>query len=341
MPPLIASRRRAQALAAALAACCVLAGAAAAAEPVRIGVLKLASSGPVFIADADGYFAAAGLAPTLVYFDAAQPVAVAAVSGAIDVGVTGLTAGFYNLAGKGELRIIGAQSREEKGYHLIAYLASDRAYDAGLTRLADLPGHSVAVTQVGSTFHYSLGLLAEKLNFPLERLRIVPLQSMSAEASALTGNQVDAALLPGTVATPLVTRGAAHLLGWVGDETPWQLGAVFAARKTIASRRAVLVAFLAAYQKGVRAYYDAFLAKNPDGTAKEGAKTAALLAIIARYTGQKPALVKTAIPYVDPQGRLLVGDIYHQVAWYERHGLVPKDVKPASVIDHSLVVPDR
>ena len=328
-------------LAAVATALVALALNASAAEPMRIGVLKLASSGPVFIAAAEGYFAAEGLDASLVYFDAAQPVAVAAVSGDIDVGVTGLTAGFYNLAGKGELRIIGAQSREEPGYHLIAYLAGNRAYDAGLTGLADLPGHSVAVTQVGSTFHYSLGLLAEKLKFPLDRLRIVPLQSMSAEASALEGNSVDAALLPGTVALPLVARGAAHLLGWVGDETPWQLGAVFAARKTITTRRAAMVAFLKAYGRGVRDYYEAFLAKNADGTPKQGAKAPALLAIIAKYTGQKPELIKTAIPYVDPQGRLMVRDIYHQIAWYQSQGLVPKDVTAASILDYSLIVYDR
>ena len=86
----------------------------AAAETLKVGILKLASSGAVFIAAEEGYFTAEGIEPSLVYFDAAQPVAVAAVSGDIDVGVTGLTAGFYNLAGKGALRIIGAQSREER-----------------------------------------------------------------------------------------------------------------------------------------------------------------------------------------------------------------------------------
>jgi NitT/TauT family transport system substrate-binding protein len=320
------------------AALLALAPSARAADAIKIGVLKLASSGPVFIAAEEGYFAAEGVAPSLVYFDAAQPVAVAAVSGGIDVGVTGLTAGFYNLAGKGELRIIGAQSREEPGYHLIAYLVSDRAFDGGLTSLKDLPGHSVAVTQIGSTFHYSLGLLAEKLGFPLDRVRIVPLQSMSGEASALAGNQVDAGLLPATVADPLVEKGSAHLLGWVGDETPWQLGAVFAARQTIAARRPAIAAFLKAYRHGVRDFYDAFLTKGPDGHVKLGPNAPAMLAILAKYTGQRPDQLKDAIPYVDPQGRLLVRDIYHQVAWYQSQGLVAKGVDVSSILDYSLII---
>ncbi len=335
--------RAAGAFAAALlgAALGVLAPGARADAPFKIGVLKLASSGPVFIADAQGYFGAEGLTDTLVYFDAAQPVAVAAVSGDIDVGVTGLTGGFYNLAGKGELRIIGAQSREEPGYHLIAYLAGNRAFDAGLTSLKDLPGHSVAVTQIGSTFHYSLGLLAEKLNFPLDRVHIVPLQTMSNEATALTGNQVDAALLPATAADPLVQHGNAHLLGWVGDETPWQLGAVFAARKTLTARRPAVASFLRAYRHGVRDFYDAFLTKGPDGKIKPGANAPAMLAILAKYTGQPADRLQDAIPYVDPQGRLLVRDIYHQVAWYQAQGLVAKGLDVASILDYSLIIYDK
>jgi len=137
------------------------------AEKLRIGVLRLASSGPVFVAEDKGYFAAEGLEVELKFFDAAQPVALATVAGDIDIGVTGLTAGFFNLAGKAQLRIVAAQSREEPGYHLNAYLVSKQALDAGLKTLAQLPGHSVAITQVGSTFHYSLGLIADTLHFPL------------------------------------------------------------------------------------------------------------------------------------------------------------------------------
>jgi NitT/TauT family transport system substrate-binding protein len=314
-----------------------LAAPANAAEKLSIGVLKLASSGPIFIAVERGYFAAEGIDPELRFFDAAQPVAVGTVAGDVDVGVTGLTAGFYNLAGKGALRIIGAQSREERGYHLIAYVASNRAFAAGLTKLSDLPGHSVAITQVGSTFHYSLGLLAEKLGFPLTSIRLLPLQSMGNMAAAVKGNQADAALLPATVALPLVTAGEAHNLGWVGDETPWQLGAIFATQRTIAGRRAALAGFIRAYRRAAHDFYDAFLVKGADGTPHEGAEAPALLAIIAKYTGQSAAQIRNGIPYIDPDAKLLVNDIYHQVAWYQSQGLVDKSVDAKSVLDLSFI----
>jgi NitT/TauT family transport system substrate-binding protein len=328
--------RMARFLWAALAASVMFGGAPALAETVTVGVLKLASSGPVFIADDKGYFKEEGLEAELKFFQAAQPIAVATVSGDVDVGVTGLTAGFYNLAGKGALKIIAAQSREESGYNLVAYLASKPAYEKGLDALDKLPGHSVGMTQVGSTFHYSLGLLATKRKLDLASMRLVPLQSLPNVVSALTGGQIDAALLPATSALPVVARGDAHLLGWVGDETPWQLGAIFTTPKMIAERRPVLEKFLRAYRKAAHDFHDAFLRKDATGKLAEGPEAPALTAIIAKYTGQSAQAIRTGIPYIDPDGRLLVPDIYNQVAWYQSQNLVDKSVDPKSVLDLSF-----
>src|SRR4051812_31567434 len=64
----------------------------------KVGVLRLSSSAPVFIAQDKGYFRDAGLDIELKFFDAAQPIAVAVTSGDIEFGVTAFTAGLYNLA---------------------------------------------------------------------------------------------------------------------------------------------------------------------------------------------------------------------------------------------------
>ena len=202
----------------------------------KVGVLRLSSSAPVFIAQDKGYFRDAGLEIELKFFDAAQPIAVATTSGDIDFGITAFTAGLYNLAGKGTLKVIGGMSRERAGYPLIGYFASNNAYAAGLKTPKDLAGKRVAVTQVGSSFHYSLGLLADKYGFKLADVKVLPLQSLSNAAAALKGETVDAALLPVSTARSLMDAGGAKLLGWVGDETPWQLGAVFASPKTLTNK---------------------------------------------------------------------------------------------------------
>ena len=310
---------------------------ARAAERLRIGVLRLASSGPVFVAEDKGYFAAEGLEIELRFFDAAQPVALATVSGDIDIGVTGLTAGFFNLAGKAALRIVAAQSREEPGYHLNAYVVTKQAYEAGLKSLTDLPGHSIAITQAGSTFHYSLGLIADKLHFQLASLRLVAVQSLANMASALKGGQVDAAVMPATAAQPLIDAGDVKVIGWVGDETPWQLGAIFTMQATIDARRAAVAGAIRAYRKGARDFYDAFLKKGSDGKPALGPEAPALLAIVSKYTGLSPERITAGIPYVDPDARLLVRDVYNQVAWYHAQGLVDKDVDAKTILDLTFV----
>src|ERR1700676_2412678 len=232
----------------------------------KVGVLRLSSSAPVFIAQDKGYFRDAGLDIELKFFDAAQPIAVATTSGDVDFGITAFTAGLYNLAGKGTLKVIGGMSREKAGYPLIGYFASNNAYAAGLKAPKDLAGKRVAVTQTGSSFHYSLGLLADKYGFKLSDVKVVPLQSLSNAAAALKGETVDAALLPASTARKLMDADGAKLLGWVGDETPWQLGAVFASPKSL-TNKPLVTKLLAALARADREYHDVILAAITGGQA--------------------------------------------------------------------------
>src|SRR5206468_3569456 len=100
-----------------------------AAEPLRLGLLHTLSPAPFYIAQERGYFRNAGIELTFHFFEAAQPIAAAAVSGEVDVGVTALTAGFFNLARKGTLKLIGGALHEQAGYQGSAILASDKAFN--------------------------------------------------------------------------------------------------------------------------------------------------------------------------------------------------------------------
>jgi NitT/TauT family transport system substrate-binding protein len=318
-----------------------VAGLARADEPLKasIGVLRLSSSAPVFIAQDKGYFRDAGLDIDLKFFDAAQPIAVATTSGDIDFGITAFTAGLYNLAGKGTLKVIGGMSREKAGYPLIGYFASNNAYAAGLKTPKDLAGKRVAVTQVGSSFHYSLGLLADKYGFKVSDVKIVPLQSLSNAAAALKGETVDAALLPVSTARKLMDDGGAKLLGWVGDETPWQLGAVFASPKTLTNK--VLVAkLLTALVRADREYHDVILAQVSDGKAAINEQTKPLLEIIAKYTNLPVEQVVGNCAYIDADGKLDVNNVDNQIKWLQAQGFVDKGFDADAIIAKDYVKAD-
>jgi len=305
----------------------------------KIGVLRLSSSAPVFIAQDKGYFREAGLDIELKFFDAAQPIAVATTSGDVDFGVTAFTAGLYNLAGKGVLKVIGGMSREKAGYPLIGYFASNNAYAAGLKTPKDLAGKRVAMTQVGSSFHYSLGLLADKYGFKLAEVKIVPLQSLSNAAAALKGETVDAALLPISTARKLMDEGGAKFLGWVGDETPWQLGAVFASPKTL-TNKVLVTKLLGALAKADREYHDVILAAMKDGVAPINEQTKPLLEIIAKYTNLPVEQVVGNCAYIDPDGKLDVKNVDNQIKWLQEQGFVDKGFDANAIIAKDFVKAD-
>jgi NitT/TauT family transport system substrate-binding protein len=305
----------------------------------RVGALRLSSSAPVFIAQDKGYFREAGLEVELKFFDAAQPIAVATASGDVDFGVTAFTAGLYNLAGKGTLKVIGGMSRERAGFPLIGYFASNNAYAAGLKTPRDLAGKRVAVTQVGSSFHYSLGLLADKYGFKLSDVKVLPMQSLSNAAAALKGETVDAALLPVSTARKLMDDNGAKLLGWVGDETPWQLGAVFASPKALANK-ALVTKLLGALERADREYHDVILAAVKDGKAPIDGKTKPLLEIIAKYTNLPVEQVVGNCAYIDPDGKLDVKNVANQIEWLQAQGFVDKGFGADEIIAGDYAKPD-
>jgi NitT/TauT family transport system substrate-binding protein len=305
----------------------------------KIGVLRLSSSAPVFVAQDKGYFRQAGLEIELKFFDAAQPIAVATASGDVDFGVTAFTAGLYNLAGKGTLKVIAGMSREKAAYPLIGYFAANKAYAAGLQTPKDLAGKRVAVTQVGSSFHYSIGLLADKYGFKLADVKIVPLQSLSNAAAALKGETVDAALLPVSTARKLMDDGGAKLLGWVGDETPWQLGAVFASTKTL-NNKPLVMKLLNALERADREYYDVVLASVRDGNAVVNDKTKPLLEIIAKYSNLPLEQVVGNCAYIDADGKLDVKNVDNQIKWLQEQGFVDKGFGADAIIDRDYVKAD-
>lgn len=307
------------------------------AEPLKIGVLRLGQAGPVFIAQDKGYFAAEGLDTEIVLFDAAQPIAVAVASGDIAFGAAPLTAGFYSLAGQGAMRIVAGMNRYFPGFHSVAYLVANRAWDGGLKSFKDFAGHSVAVTQIGSGYHYSLALMAEKYGIDLKSIRILALQSMPNMASAIIGNQTDAALLATTPATPLIERKEAHLIGWVDDETPWQNGAVFVPTKMATEHHDTVEKFLRAFRKGTREYHDAFT--GPGEKPKDGANLREVAGFIAKYTGSPLETAVKGDAYVDADARLDVKDVLHQIDWYLAQGMLKGAVDGDALIDKNFVKP--
>jgi NitT/TauT family transport system substrate-binding protein len=311
----------------------IAATANARAETIAVSATKSLASAAIFVADDRGFFRDEGITLDFKYFNAAQPVAVAVASGDAQFGITGLSAGFYNMAGKQSLKIVAAGAREEPGHSTGAYVVSEQAYEKGIKSVKDLKGARFGLTTVGSPYHYSLLLAAQKYGFDIAGVKLVPLQTFGNVLAAIKGHQIDAGLLNTYVALPAANSGDVKIIGWVGDETPWQLGALFTSAEISAKHRDLVERFVRAYKKGAALYHDAIFAESsPEASQKD-----AIIQTLCKYSGLTPDEVRQSLNFIDRKVVLDVDDINHQIETWKQQNKVGADVTANAIMDTEFV----
>jgi NitT/TauT family transport system substrate-binding protein len=302
-------------------------------DPVRIGFVGTSlASVPIVVAEAKGFFAAQGLDTKLMPFESSQPIALAIASGDADFGTTGLSEPFFVLGHQGTLRIIGGDTVERKGFHGLGFVASNQAYAAGLTSVKALGGHSVGITQPGSPLEFSLALVLEKYRIDFKSVRVMGLQSNSNVASALTGNQVDAAVMSSANLYAIVNRGGAKQIGWLDEEVHGaDTSGTVTSTKFANERPETVHRFLAAFRQGAQAWDAAFL--DAQGNRADQANAPEMIALVAKGLGQPEEVVRRGITYADPEARIGVADLQRMLDWYEARGLQKFHVDAATLID--------
>jgi len=306
---------------------------AKAGDPIRIGYIGTSlASIPIIVADGKGFFAAQGLDAKLMPFESSQPVALAIASGGTDFGTTGLSEPFFVLGHQGTLKIIGGDTVEHKGFHGLGFVASNQAYAAGLTTVAKLGGHSVGITQPGSPLEYSMALVLDKYGIDLKTVRVMGLQSNPNVASALTGNQVDAAIMSSANLYAVVNRGGAKPIGWLDEEVHGaDVSGTVTSTKFANERPETVKRFLAAFRQGAQAWDAAFL--DAQGNRADQPNANEMIALVAKGLGQPEEVVRRGLNYVDPEARIAVADLQRMLDWYEARGLQKFHVDATALID--------
>ncbi|MGM8211206.1 ABC transporter substrate-binding protein [Virgibacillus sp. W0430] len=300
---------------------------------VDIGMLKLTSSAPLFIAIEKGYFEEAGINVNVEWFEAAQPISVATAGGDIDVGATGITASLYNMvAGGEELVIVADKGREQEGYSSTALLVPN---DSDVERVEDLKGKRIGITQTGSTYHYMTGRLLEENGLSTSDVDLVPLNSIPGLMETLESKQVDAVLLNEPNISRVLDEGYGKVVAQIGDTFDYQISGIFFS-KTFAGDEDTAKKFLKAYAKATRYYYDAVLTKE-DGELVAGENFDEVITIIAEYTDQDPEIIKQGLPYMDRDGKLLAEDIQTQIDWYVKENLLEKELDASDIVNTDLL----
>ena len=330
------NRRQALGLFGAAAATGLAAPAIAQNKKIVVGALRFTSHAGSFIAVERGYFADAGLDVELKFFQAAQPMAVAIASGDVDYAVTAISGGLISLADKGAIKVIGGALSEEPGIDGQKILASDAAFQAGLTSPAGLGGKTFGMSTAGSSFHYMGSKVAEAEGV---EMTFKPLQKVGAIIGALKSGQIDAWSIVPHIAKPLAGSGAVHIIGNVSDYLPrYQVTTVFTSQDNAANEKEQTTAFLDGFSKGV-SDYNSTMIDNAGG--EDGVNE--MVDLIHKYVYTDRPRDKAAPSIINGTMRLNEGaslnmaSVSDQLEWFQSEGLVEESVTMDTLVDASYV----
>lgn len=308
-------------------------------ETVRLGALRLGSHAPSYIAYERGYFEEQGLDVEFVFFQAAQPMAVAIASGDVDFGLTAISGGLINLADRGAVKVIGGALQEEPGIDGQMILASKPAFDNGLTSPENLSGHSYGITQAGSSFHYMASKIAQESGFTTDDITLKPLQKVGTIIGALRTGQIDAWSIVPNLGKSLAQAPEIEHIGWVADYIPdYQVTTVFTSADTAENDRQLVDRFLAGFSKGVADHNAALVDKTTDE-----AEVEAVTRIIADYIAPDQPFERASVSIqngamrINENARMNVTNLRDQLEWFQSEGLVSSDIEFDTVVDTSFV----
>ena len=315
---------------------------AAAEERITIGTTRSSDNGALFLAVARGYFGAEGLNVEMTAYASDKDVAQAVAAGAVDFGLAGFTPQTFDYAAQGFFKLVAAQVQERKGFEGDEVVASNAAWANGLRKMENLADRSVAITFLGSPFHYQLAQIARVKKFDFNSITIKPMQTVDAAALAVSEGKAEAAILPAAYARELMVASQAMLVGWYSEVGEQQdLGALFASKKMLTERRAAAEKFVRAYRRGA-ANYSAMVKLDRYGKRVANVSTRELATVIARYVypgrelGRAAGTVEVGAYPMDPQASLNTADLERQVAWLKEQKLIDAGVKVPDIVDTSL-----
>jgi NitT/TauT family transport system substrate-binding protein len=263
-------------------------------------------------------------------------MAVAIASRDADYAVTAITGGLVSLADKGAIRVIGGALEESKGVNGQKILASNQAYDAGLTDPSLLAGATYGMTQAGSSFHYMGAQIAAAEGADVS---FKPLQKVGAIIGAIKTGQIDAWSIVPHIAKALAGGGAVQIIGDVVDYLPtYQVTTAFTSPQNVAQNSAKTQAFIDAFAKGARDYNAALVDRTEGEDAAEE-----MVCLIHNYVYtdrpyEKAApSIRAGAMRISEGAALNMASVENQLSWFQSENLVPSGITLDQLVDTRFV----
>ncbi len=258
---------------------------------IRIGVVPLISSGPIFVAKERGFFEKVNLDVELVYFKDGVLAIPALVAGELDATVTTLSAGLFNAIAKGApYKLMLDRGSEKPGSGSMEIAASNAMVKAGLTgadKFALLKGKRLALQAPGGIDQYLLGRGVQKAGLD-PRTDVIWNSGLGYPdiIKAMGVGQVDCANIPLPLGYLVEKNKFGKLICAGYDIEPGaQLACWAMSSKYLAANKSAATRFAMVHTYAGRLYNKAAAIKDP-----------AIIKIISEATKVPPPLIAAAAP---------------------------------------------
>jgi NitT/TauT family transport system substrate-binding protein len=226
------------------------------AEPVtlRIAVLPIIDTLPMFVAEEEGLFEEFNLNVEFIPVSSAPELSQMIASGQADGMVTdGLTVAFFD---KEEIKIqivrYAQRPSPDAGHFFIL-----AAKDSGITAPADLKGVEIGISE-GTIIEYVTDRLLEKEGFAADEIQTIAVPKIPERMALLGSGEIQAAVLPDPLASLAVQQGAAIVLD--DSQSPEYGASVYVfSKKMIDEHPQAIRSFVEAIDLAVQ-----FLASDPE-----------------------------------------------------------------------------
>ena len=288
---------------------------------------NLASFAPIFIAEAEGYFAEQGVHVEYITFNRTGDAIPLLISGDLDIYAGSVNSGLLNAVGQDPyVKVVadrGHISQDDQcAYHGV--LVRKDLYESGqVTGPADLAGLTISSSNSGAS-GYLLGTYLAEAGLTFDDINLTNVPATSYPDAFETG-ALDGAVTPELNLSRVLSAGNAVLLAQAQDVYgSGQISMLAFGRTVLENNREAGVRFLAAYLKGIHQY-------------NEG-KTDRNLEILAEATGEDTDLLKESCwPSIREDGAIDFAGVDGFQQWSVEQGQLDAAVTEEQFWDPSLL----
>jgi len=299
---------------------------------LRLGVVPLISSGPIFLAQARGFFDRVNLDVELKVFADGALAIPALVAGELDTTVSTANAGLFNTVARGApFRLVVDRGVEKPGSGTMQLVVSNEMHKAGLTSVKNfsmLKGKKALLQAVGGVDQYLIGISLEKVGLnPLTDINWQPGLTYPDIVKAMGAGQCDVAQIPVPLGMIAERNNAGKMIEAGFDVEPnmqlagWAMPVSYLKANMSAATRFAMV-----HTHAARLYNKAAAEKDP-----------AVIKIIHDATKVPEALITQAAPrwtWFNEDGSIDTASVMKQGRFWQKMKLAPAgDFKEEQIFD--------